>query len=667
MKKFYLSLALSVVAIGLYAYTPATEGERIIVTADRIGEKEKKIPVKVTVITKEEIQNSGAENLAQVLNQKSFAFVKEQPGMLGNVYMNGSKSNENSSFISSRVLILVNGHSAGTGLIDNIPLSAIEKIEWIEGPISSVYGAGGLAGVVNIITEKKAKNHIKASFETGSYEYSKGEFLAAFNPEKVISIVFGGGQGKKGEYKTGKDHQKYLNTKYKQNFFYFAFNLPLYQKAYLEGSFQYFDADPVGSPNTILSNDKDDSIKISRNSGDLTFFSPLARSFDFSATAYINQYQRTFNGIDPLYPSYNKTKVFELGLNPFFIYQIESYKLQFGLNSNYSKFQNEIGNGLYSEPNSRYFIGGFFIDNQLNILKSLNLNFGARYDYYSSELTKANGITFNSSDRKKDFDHFSIKGGLAYNYENFVIKAYTGTGFRAPTIMELTGNYTGSWGSYQGNPDLKPEKSIGFQSSFGYDAVHKLIFTYQYQEIKDRIASKSFGTYPSNYTSYVNQKSARIQSVEAEAVFNWASLLKIKDLSGQVTLKGIYYLEYKDEENNKNLYYIPEKKIMARLETGIYQLLTFYADLIWMGEINDIHFNPVTYAQTDSNIGNYTLMNAGINLTPFIIFAGDQSHLKGLSFSFKVNNILDQNYAYVDSYPMPGREYKFGASYEYKF
>ncbi|MCV5888273.1 TonB-dependent receptor plug domain-containing protein, partial [Escherichia coli] len=59
---------------------------------------------------------------------------------------------------SKHVLVLVDGIPvARPGIsnssdIDQIPVSLVQRIEYIRGPRSAVYGSGAIGGVVNIIT-----------------------------------------------------------------------------------------------------------------------------------------------------------------------------------------------------------------------------------------------------------------------------------------------------------------------------------------------------------------------------------------------------------------------------------------------------------------------------------------------------------------------------------
>lgn len=126
-------------------------GGETIVTATRLAQPVTAALRNVTIITAEEIERSGQSTLAQVLQQ------------LGGLEMVSSGGHGNSAAILMRganaahTLVLVDGirlqsATVGTTAFENIPLAQIERIEIVPGPVSSVYGADAIGGVIQIFT-----------------------------------------------------------------------------------------------------------------------------------------------------------------------------------------------------------------------------------------------------------------------------------------------------------------------------------------------------------------------------------------------------------------------------------------------------------------------------------------------------------------------------------
>ncbi len=112
------------------------------------------LPMQVTLISNEEIENSGASNVGEILTSE------------GSIYLNTSGSNGATMSIRGMAhadtLILidgkrVNGEFSKSYELDRIPTSMIERIEIVKGSSSLLYGSDAMGGVINIITKKSKK------------------------------------------------------------------------------------------------------------------------------------------------------------------------------------------------------------------------------------------------------------------------------------------------------------------------------------------------------------------------------------------------------------------------------------------------------------------------------------------------------------------------------
>ena len=131
-----------------------TKLEEIVVTATLIPTPAKELPVPVQVISRKEIEESRANDLAEVLTEYLPEHFQTYPGALSSVSIRGFSSDTTGTDIKGQVLVLIDGHRAGTGNVAEIPLENVERIEIVRGPGSVVYGSAAMGGVVNIITRK---------------------------------------------------------------------------------------------------------------------------------------------------------------------------------------------------------------------------------------------------------------------------------------------------------------------------------------------------------------------------------------------------------------------------------------------------------------------------------------------------------------------------------
>ena len=137
--------------------------DTVVVTASGFEQDIESAPASISVITREELQEKSFTDLAGALRDVEGIDVRGATGKTGNLNISIR------GMPSDYTLVLIDGrrqNSAGdvtpngfgdtsTGFIP--PISAIERIEVIRGPMSTLYGSDAMGGVINIITRKVSK------------------------------------------------------------------------------------------------------------------------------------------------------------------------------------------------------------------------------------------------------------------------------------------------------------------------------------------------------------------------------------------------------------------------------------------------------------------------------------------------------------------------------
>jgi outer membrane receptor for ferrienterochelin and colicins len=123
----------------------------VVVTGTRTEQSLSDAPVDVQLITAADIRNSGARDLAELLEREGGVHVTPVAARGTRIEMQGLSS--------EHVLILVDGRrmiGQVNGAIDlaRLRVAEIERVEIMKGPSSALYGADALGGVVNVITRK---------------------------------------------------------------------------------------------------------------------------------------------------------------------------------------------------------------------------------------------------------------------------------------------------------------------------------------------------------------------------------------------------------------------------------------------------------------------------------------------------------------------------------
>ncbi|HEU5076711.1 MAG TPA: TonB-dependent receptor [Polyangiaceae bacterium] len=135
-----------------WAEQPAAPLE-IVVTGTRTPEDQQRSTLKTGLVTREEAERRGASNVAEALAGE--LGVEVNPNSYG--YLGGPAGAQMQGLDAERVLVLEDGERVVGdfgGVVDlaSLPLTGVDRIEYVSGPTSSLYGTGALGGVINVIT-----------------------------------------------------------------------------------------------------------------------------------------------------------------------------------------------------------------------------------------------------------------------------------------------------------------------------------------------------------------------------------------------------------------------------------------------------------------------------------------------------------------------------------
>ena len=150
-----------------------------VVSASRFSEVDMQIASRVQLINAEDITNSGATDLVQLLRKEANLHFRSTSGNSAQSEVSMGGFGENSG---QRVLILLDGHRLNTadlGRINwlSIPLGLIESVEVIQGGQSALYGNNAVGGVIKINTRRPTDQLAgQAQASVGSFDSYNGRF-----------------------------------------------------------------------------------------------------------------------------------------------------------------------------------------------------------------------------------------------------------------------------------------------------------------------------------------------------------------------------------------------------------------------------------------------------------------------------------------------------------
>ena len=161
----------------------ANDLKEIVVTANRITQSLDNTVADTTVITRAQIEALQARSLDDLLRGVDGLNIGNSggAGKLTSFFVRGTEP--------EHLLVLVDGVrigsvTAGTAALQNIPVESIERVEFVRGPRSSLYGSEAVGGVLQIFTRSGGSAKSDASLGGGS-----------FNTREISAAVSGGDAG----------------------------------------------------------------------------------------------------------------------------------------------------------------------------------------------------------------------------------------------------------------------------------------------------------------------------------------------------------------------------------------------------------------------------------------------------------------------------------------
>ncbi len=645
---------------------PVYEMPGITVTATRIPRRLSDVPLGTEVITASEIEESGASDVGELLRSGVGVDVKSY-GYLGSasfISIRGSAS--------SQVLVLVDGRpinsvSLGVADLSEVTLSDVRRVEVVRGPVSSLWGANALGGVVNIITGSTSeKTSTKGTAEFGSYRKqvysaSASSFLGGLGFNLSTMWRAGDGErdnsdyeGRKFSGKIGYSGIEWLNADLSGALERFELGLP----GPIPDSISKYGNEEVTSLSDRQKNDKrylDLSVEMKlseKNRGRAKFYYER-REMDCRAV-YDGWDSNTFSYYKAIEDDDYLTTVVGTNLQ-FEVLNAVNDGVVVGFDVAISKFdatQVVLNDSTKEETVTRWTpsdtVFGIYVESHFHPTEMVGLIGSARYDRswaYGDRISPNAGIIaqFSPSARAK----FSI-----------------GQAFRAPTLNDLywpESEWTG------GNPDLRPEIGVGMELRVEYEPLELLnvassVFRRDVENLIVWAPSSDYKWRPTNLNEFHSN------GIEVEFELGPISGAKLK---GHLTYN---YAFQKDQEAGDRQYdwslverraaFIPKTKGYL---SGSYKApfgLDFLMDVEYTGRrvtyFEDyIGFNPVTvekWLESAAVVNG----NVGFNVGPQYFF-------------IKVDNIFDSRYSeefgygLTDrDYPRPGRTFSYGMKIQLK-
>lgn len=606
-----LAAIFCIVPLAVAAQTPSTPVQTlgdIVVTASRSPQALRDVVGDVSVINQQTLQAAGTDSLAEILaRQPGIQFTTTGgPQTATNIFMRGANPQHTLVLIDG---MRANGSTTGTVQFPAIDPAMIERIEILRGAASSLYGSDAIGGVINIITKKGEQDRplsAWANFGYGTYETvtsSAGLSGAAAGWDYSLSTSAGSSKGFNATRRITADNQ--------DSFSYYP-DRDGYRKHALSGTlgYQWATGHHIGltAYDGYINGDYDagsgipDAYALTRQQAyGLTSTDRITDSWEsvlrlgFSKDAYEDRaYQSVTNSIKRDFSWQNN-----LQLHPDHRISLLVERLEERVQSTTEYDQTA------RDTNAVALIYNGRIDR-------LHTQASVRNDHitgYGNQTTGSLGLDMDLDD--------TWQIGVGAN-----------TGFHAPTINDLY--YTlDAFGFFQGNPNLKPEKSRNIEAHIRYQTeATRLGLTIYRNRVENLINPYDCSSFPCT-TSNTGHATLQGATLTGEHTFGNTSLRASAD-----------FLDPRNDDPKPG-----EGSELIRRARQVYHLSAEHRiQALKLGAEYQYTSSRYVDAANKVSLGGYSL----VNLTAAYDFN------KHLGVQVRWNNVLDKDYVLIDGYNTPG-------------
>ena len=551
--------------------------EDMVMTASKYLQPVSQSPSTVTVITAEEIRESGVTTIPEILRRVPGMEVMQTSVAEFNMGIRGENK-----LHSNKLLVMIDGrtvqedfqnHTFWTAL--PIVLDDIEQIEVIRGPGSSIWGANAFNGVVNIITKKpEDEQGISVSAAAGEESMSMGSLVHAFRaggmeykysigyhradtfdgrdeaalwvnvPEPGIEVFRGNATL---QYRLPHNRRMSLSAGFS--------DLPRYDGPFfgdgwadseLDHDYVQFDYQGLQTVLRGYWNRNDIEMKYIEAAVDRP---PLIRDIHLRSDLYNLEWLYFFN----------------IG---------RSHKAVSGINYRHNDSEGSL---LHPDEVRPLSMIGFFFQDEWKPLNTVEIIYGARYDYHT-------------------FTHWNLSPRLVFLYHpalNHTFRLSSGLAYRAPTPLEL-------FSINGGNTELDHEKIITHEAGYSIFAFRRLKgeINLFYNQLSDLI---------SEYIDYKNRYNTETYGAEIHA-----DLLLTSGFKTFMNYSWQQFYDITKDDPTADRSSVPKHKINGGLNIGVARGL--WTDLSFHYVSNVSYASSVTNKrQLPNDIGSYTIVNLRIS------------------------------------------------------
>jgi len=603
MKRKFFVVAAVIISSQLRAQqedSTVRQMDEVVITANKYPNKTSLTGKVLTVINRQQLEQSGGKDLSQLLNEQAGLYISganSNPGKDKNVYLRGARVDHTLITIDGVPVYDASG-VGGNFDIRNMAIDNIERIEILKGSQSTLYGSDAIAGVINIITKKPLGKPLT------------GYGVASYGSNETIRLNEGiNGKKKKIDYNLG---YTFFDTKgineaisnntisdkdgYQQNSIQASLGLQVNDHIRIQPYVRYSkingkldqgaftdELDYTYEQKSLQAGVRNEFIlgKTKLN---------ILYNYNYINREYIDDSVKSRNGFDIYSRGIYKGNEHFVDAYAFFLLG-NKLKMTTGVDYRNSNSDQEFLSISSYGPDSSAYAKDSLKQNQFGVYAALNVN-------------SKSGFNIEAGSRLNIHSEFGSNAVFNFNPSwliNDKIKLFANlsTAYRTPSLYQLFSEY--------GNRDLNPESAFTTEGGLQYfSADNKMtgravIFN---RHVKDVIF---FYSNPTTYASqYINQDKQDDHGVELELSY----------MIAKKTVLKIFYTyatgEITTQKNNKDTTYFnllrrPKNSLGLNIGSQVSPRFYISSNLQSTGKRMDAYFDAQTYQTVNVTLSSYLL------------------------------------------------------------
>ena len=496
--------------------------EPVVVSAGRIEQRLRDVPANVTVITREEIAQSPARTVDDLLRQvPGFSLFRRSSSLVNHPTAQGVSLRGIGPSGVSRTLVMLDGVPlndpfGGWVYWSKVPLESIERIEVARGGGSGVWGNYALGGVINIITRRPEARVAQAKLDVGTRDTVDADLLMS-HTTGPWGVSLEGNYFDTDGYKIVKKSQRGdIDVQATSN--HKTFN----------GRVEYVPstASSLFLAGSFFREDRGNGTPYQENSTETGYVGTGGRlrtsdgsEWQLTVFSHLQTFDSTFSSVTPdrnsETPALDQFDVpsTDAGANLQWSKRIfGSHLLTAGTDvrwiegetNEFFTFNQALGDFTgRRKAGGQQFLGGAYLQDIFTPAPGLQVTIAGRFDSWQSfnasrvQRNKQTGaITRNNQFDDRDEFAFSPKVAVLYHAtDQLSLRSSFYKGFRAPTINELFRPFRVRNDITEANAKLDPERLIGGEVGMDYAITSNLFsrLTAFWNEVKDPVVNVTKG------------------------------------------------------------------------------------------------------------------------------------------------------------------------------